>query len=111
MSEAIRLSTKLVMAFDAAQGAWDLDRLPGWPAASEDLRKAIDRARALGDVSGLPCPLAWWTSALAQARCWLEAPADVRRGLTPHVVSTIRALEKFNTGKIAVSVDVRGGVR
>jgi hypothetical protein len=112
MRKAVRVLTSLVMAFDEAQGAFDLERAPGWPVASERLRAALEDARALGDVGGLPCRPLWWASALAQARCWLEAGEDERRGLTPAVLQTMRALSRYSAGTLAEPVAPHGvGVR
>lgn len=112
MRKAVRVATGLVMAFDTARRAFDLDTPPGWDAAAADLRAALNAARDLGDVGGLPCPLAWFTSAQAQARVWLEAEADVRRGLTSAVAETMRALSRFAASSIAEpepAIDRRGG--
>lgn len=112
MRKALRVATGLVIAFDAASGAFSLEKPPGWDAAAVELRAALTAARDLGDVSGLPCPLGWWTSAQAQVRTWLEADPDVRRGLTFAVNATIRALSDFCTNKIAQpepAHDPRGG--
>lgn len=101
MRKAVRVATSLVMAFDTARRAFELEAAPGWGVASVELRKALDDARELGDVGALPCSLAWWTSAQAQARCWLESHADVRRGLTPAVCGTMTALQRWIGNSIA----------
>lgn len=91
---------RLVMAFDAARRAFELDVAPGWGQAAADLDEALARAR---DVlpQDLPCPPAWWRSALEQVRCWLMAGENVRRGLTPAVKATIDALSRFSAGTVA----------
>ena len=103
--------TALVMAFDTARRAFDLQAQPGWDKASEQLREALDRAREVGDVAQLPCPLAWWVSAQAQVRCWLEAHDGMRRGLTTNVSETMRTSMKFVSGTVVEHVETRGGVR
>lgn len=112
MRKAVRVATGLVMAFDTARRAFDLETPPGWDMAAAELRAAITAARDLGDVGGLPCPLTWFGAAHMQARVWVEADADVRRGLTPAVSETMRALQRFASSTIAepeVVTDRRGG--
>jgi hypothetical protein len=102
---------RLVMAFDGARRAFELDVAPGWGAASADLDEALARAR---DVlpQDLPCPPAWWRSALEQTRCWLLAGETVRRGLTPAVKGTIDVLSRYSAGTVAQAEAPHGaGVR
>lgn len=112
MRKALRVAMNLVVAFDAAAGAFNFEKLPGWDVASKDLDAALDAARDLGDVGGLPCPLGWWVSAQAQVRVWLGASPDVRRGLTKAVDGTIRTLSDYCANRVSVPEPVsdrRGG--
>lgn len=98
-----RIILRLTMDFDTAVGAFELQRQPGWEKASADLRESLNKAREIGDVSAMPTPSAWpwFVSAQAQVRCWLEAPPDVRRGVTPAVNLTLRTLGRFASNTIA----------
>lgn len=112
MSRTKCVVTPLAMAFDTARRAFELQVQPGWEVASHDLREALDEARSLGDVSVLPCPLSWWVSAQAQARCWLESNDARRRGVTPAVMLTMKTLLAYASNTLAISDEsVRGGVR
>lgn len=107
-----RVVLQLIIAFDRALGAFNNDALPGWPQASEDLSEALKDARDIGDVSTLPCPLSWWVACQASVRTWLEAEADVRRGLSVAVNANIRALSKYAQHDIAEPIAAHGpGVR
>lgn len=107
-----RVVLRLIMAFDSALSAFNNDAVPGWPAASEELREALTAATAIGDVSTLPCPLSWWTACQASVRAWLEAEPDVRRGLSKAVHENIRALHRYARHAIAEPIGPHGaGVR
>ena len=112
MRKAVRVVTGLVIAFDTARRAWELQTPPGWDAAADELRRALADARSLGDVVDLPVSLSWWASAQQQAKCWLEASPDVRRGLTPAVTGTMTALQRWAANNIAEGEAPHGvGVR
>lgn len=96
-----RLITEVNINFDAAYGALYLQRHPGWEVAAEELRATLTQMRDIGDVSGLPCPLAFWTSAIGQVRCWLEERPDNRRGLSPTVLQTLKTLSRYASNTLA----------
>jgi hypothetical protein len=108
MSRAYDVVMHLVSAFDTALSAFNNDAKPGWAKASTNLRAALDEANAIGDVSTLPCPLSWFVACTASARTWLEADADVRRGLSSAVHGNIRALSKYAQHDIAEPIAAHG---
>lgn len=109
---ATRACTRLRMDFDRAVAAFNYQAQPGWEAAAEELRDALREASVIGDADELPCPLAWYGSVLSQVRCWLDASADVRRGLTGYVLSSLKALAAYQSHTIAEPEQrLRGGVR
>lgn len=98
--KADRVITALVMDFDTARGAFELEKLPGWDVASADLRKTLATAEAISGLSP-PSLQLWLETARLQVSCWLDVSADTRRGLTPAVGNTLRALSRFARNEIA----------